>query len=117
MCKRTFKTLNEARTHSDNSCDNIKSNDVVIEMEESNDNHRCNACSSNFSSNKNLEMNMEKEHQYDCSSCQATFQTQDDVYNHANACHVINGPYMCEKCNRELVNKAGLAKHIERCKG
>ena len=117
VCKITFKTLNEAREHSNEPCGNMKYTDDINDTEESNDTNRCNACSINFSSNQNLEMHMEKEHHHDCSSCQKTFKTQDDVYKHANKCHVINGPYMCNKCNRELVSKAGLAKHIERCKG
>ena len=112
VCKMTFRTLNEAREHSNKPCSNKKSAEDAEKLDDSN---RCNACSTNFSSNKDLEMHMEREHEVDCSSCQATFKPQDDVYKHANECHVIIGPHMCHKCNMELVSKAGLNKHIERC--
>ena len=64
VCKTTFRTLNDARTHSTKPCVNMKSNDVVINMEESDEINQYNACSIKFSSNTNLEK------QVDCSSCQ-----------------------------------------------
>ena len=50
-------------------------------------------------------------------SCHKTFKSQDDVYKHANMCHEIIEPLMCDKCNQELISKAGLKKHMERYKG
>ena len=90
---------------------------MVIDIEEVEDDHRCNACSISYSSNKHLEKHMEEHHATDCAKCHAIFKSQDDLYKHANKCSEIIAPLMCEKCNRELISKAGLVKHMERCKG
>ena len=55
VCKTTFRTLNDARTHSTKLFGNMKSNDVVINMEELDENNQYNACSIKFTSNTNLE--------------------------------------------------------------
>ena len=78
---------------------------------------RCNACSISYSSNRHLEKHMEEHHATDCAKCHAILKSQDDIYKHANVCSEVLAPLMCEKCNRKLISKAGLAKHMERCKG
>ena len=110
VCMSTFKALIDARDHAKKPCGGIKPKEVVIDIEESDDTHTCNACSISFSSNKNLEEHIEKKHNDDCSKCKATFKTRDDFYNHANNCSEVIAPLMCEKCNIELVSKAGLKK-------
>ena len=92
-----------------------KHKEVVIDIEEVEENHRCNACSTSYHSNKELEKHMDKHHAGDCSKCHTTFKSQEDIYKHANTCSEVIEPFMCEKCNRELISKAGLEKHMERC--
>ena len=87
----------------------------MIDIEEGDDTHRCNACAISFPNNNALEKHMENEHQIDCTKCHETFKTQDDVYNHANNCSRVIEPLMCEICNIELVSRAGLKRHTEKC--
>ena len=117
-CKNRFKSLSDARAHSRKSCGNITQKEVVIEIEdvEQDQDHRCNACSISYSSNTYLEKHMEEHHATDCTKCHAIFKSQDDVYKHANVCSKVLAPLMCEICNCELISKAGLKKHMERCK-
>ena len=115
VCKNTFKTLNDAREHTKRSCASIKPKEVVIDIEELDDTHRCNACSISFLNNNVLEKHMEKEHQTDCTKCHASFKNQDDYYNHANNCSQVIEPLMCETCNIELISRAGLKRHTEKC--
>ena len=119
ICKNRFKSLSDARAHSRKSCGNITQKEVVIEIEdvEQDQDHRCNACSISYSNNTYLEKHMEEHHATDCTKCHAIFKSQDDVYKHANVCSKVIAPLMCEKCNCELISKAGLKKHMERCKG
>ena len=42
---------------------------------------------------------------------------QGNINKHANDCSEIIASLMSERCNRELISKAGLEKHIKRCKG
>ena len=60
---------------------------------------------------------MDKHHGVDCSKCHTTFKSQDEVYAHANKCSEVLEPLLCDKCNRELISKAGLKKHMDRCNG
>ena len=53
--------------------------------------------------------------EFDCTQCKVTFKTQSDYYEHANNCNQVIEPLICEKCNIELISKAGLKKHIEKC--
>ena len=117
ICRKKFNSLNNARTHSRKACGNITQKEVVIDIEDVEENHRCNACSTSYTSNIELENHMEKHHATDCSKCHATFKSQDDIYKHANMCNEIIEPIMCEKCNRELISKAGLKKQLEKCTG
>ena len=117
ICQKTFKSLNDARTHSRKACGKITQKEVVIDIKEVEENHRCNACSTSYNSNKELEKHMDRQHAVDCSKCQITFKSQEDVYKHANTCSEVIEPIMCDKCDRELITKAGLEKHRERCKG
>ena len=117
ICQKTFNSLNDARSHSRKACGNITQKEVVIDIEDVEETHRCNACSTSYNSNTELERHMDKHHAVDCTRCHETFKSQDDIYKHANVCSEIIEPLMCEKCNRELISKAGLKKHMERCKG
>ena len=117
ICQKTFKSLNDARTHSHKACGNITQKEFVIDIEDVEDNNSCNACSTSYTSKTELEKHMEKHHAANCSTCLATFKSQEDVYKHANKCHEIIEPLICEHCNCELVSKAGLKKHMGRCKG
>ena len=117
ICKDKFSTMNDAREHSMKSCGNIKQKEVVIDIEDVENDHRCNACLISYSSNKHLKKHMEEHHATDCTKCHAIFKSQDDIYKHANVCSEIRAPLMCEKCNCELISKTGLEKHMERCNG
>ena len=98
LCKKTFKHLDQAQAHAAKPCANIKQKEAVIDIEESEDEHRCNACSVSFSSNKSLEKHMEDEHQdEDCPKCKVSFKTQEDIYKHANKCSEVIEPFMCKK--------------------
>ena len=116
VCQKTFKTLIDAQTHSQKPCGNIKQREVVIDIEDG-ETHSCNACSTSFDSNNELEEHMEKHHATDCSKYHATFKSQEDVYKHANDCSEVVGPFLCDMCNRELISSSGLKKHMDRCKG
>ena len=54
--------------------------------------------------------------EFDCTKCKVTFKTQSDYYEHANNYSQVIQPLICENCNIELLSKAGLKKHIEKCK-
>ena len=109
--------MNDARTHSRKACGNITPKEVVIDVEEAEENHRCNACSTSYHSNDELEKHMDKHHAVDCPKCHITFKSEEDIYKHANVCSEVLDPIICEKCNCELITKAGLEKHVKRCKG
>ena len=69
-------------------------------------------------SNNALEKQIQEKHEgHDCEKCKVFFKTHDDLYKHANNCSEIIEPLMCNKCNLELISKAGLKKHIGTCKG
>ena len=92
--------------------------EAIIEIEESENEHRCNACAVTFSSNKSLEKHMEDMHEVEnCPKCKVSFKTKEDIYKHANDCSEVIEPFMCNKCNCELISKAGLKKHTKRCQG
>ena len=117
ICMKTFQVLEEAQSHSTKPCGPIKEKEVVVDIEDSEECNTCNACSKSFKNNEDLEKHIEEKHDVDCPRCKVTFDTQDDVYKHANECTAVIEPFMCEKCNRELISKVGLKKHIEKCKG
>ena len=117
ICKKVFRHLEEARTHSLKPCGAIKQKEVIIEIEEEDKDHKCNACDISYNNNEDLERHMEENHTVDCSKCNVVFNSQDDMYSHANNCSEVIEPNMCDKCNMELVSKAGLKKHMKRCKG
>ena len=54
--------------------------------------------------------------EHDCSKCKAVFRSQSEYYKHANNCSEVLQPLICETCNIELVSRAGLKKHMEKCK-
>ena len=65
ICQKTFKSLNDAQTHSHKACGNITQKEVAIDIEQVEENHSCNACSTSYNSNKELEKHMDKHHAVD----------------------------------------------------
>ena len=53
----------------------------------------------------------------DCPKCKVSFKTKEDIFKHANNCNEVIEPFMCNKCNCELISKVGLKKHTTRCQG
>ena len=98
VCKKVFKSIEEAKDHAIKACGSIYVKDAV-------------------EVSKKPENPQEKHETYDCDKCKTNFKSQEDVYSHANKCDKIIGPFMCDNCNRELISKAGLTKHIEKCHG
>ena len=80
---------------------------------------RCNACSKVFNNNNDLEIHLVDQHseEADCSRCNAFFKKEEDVMMHANNCHAIIEPNTCNKCEREVISKAALKKHMSGCQG
>ena len=117
ICQKTFKNLNDARTHSHKACGNITQKECVIDIEDVEDNNRCNACSTSYTSNTELEKHTEKHHAANCSTCLTTFKSQEDVYKHANKCHEIQeGPLTgedskCGQCSYQNKNIVLLEEH------
>ena len=80
---------------------------------------RCNACNKRFTTNDELEVHLTAEHEdeADCSECNAFFKKESDVYQHSNVCHGIIELNTCEKCEKNVISKVALKKHIPSCKG
>ena len=93
---------------------NVKHNKEAVFVEQT-----CNACNKTFTSNDELEVHMTAEHEdeADCSKCNAFFKKEADVYKHAGECDEILPLNKCDKCEREVISKAALKKHIPTCKG
>ena len=93
---------------------NIKHNKEAASVE-----HICNACNKKFTGNDELEVHMTVEHEdeADCSKCNAFFKKEADVYKHAGECDEIIPLNTCDKCEREVISKAALKKHMLTCKG
>ena len=90
FAKKTFKTLNDARTHSQGPCGNIKQKGVVIDIEESVESHKCNACLTSYNSNDDLEEHMEKHHNrtFRCTTCSTTFESHNNLVSHLRTVHL-----------------------------
>ena len=82
--------------------------------------HICNACELICLTNDELELHLVEDHQdeIDCQQCNAVFKKEADVYAHSNSsCSEIIALNICEKCERSVISKANLKKHIKSCKG
>ena len=79
VCKKVFKSIEEAKDHAIKACGSIYVKDAVEASEKP-------------------ENPQEKHETYDCDKCKTNFKSQEDVYSHANK---------CDNCNRELISKAG----------
>ena len=80
----------------------------------------CNACDMICSTNDELELHLVEEHEdeIDCVKCNAVFKKEADVYNRSNsACSEIIPLNTCNKCERDIVSKAALNRHVKSCKG
>ena len=86
VCNKKFNKLEDAQAHAKNPCGKI-------------------------SESKEPEENIE----FDCSQCKVFFKNMEDYYKHANKCTEVLEPLICRHCNIELISKAGLKKHIEKC--
>ena len=114
VCKEAFTSIEEAKDHGTKVCGSIYEKDADPSSKKPENPHECNACDESYYSNKALEKHIKEIHEsYDCDKC----KSQEDIYRHANRCGQVLGPYMCDNCNRELISKAGLTKHIEKCHG
>ena len=94
LCNKKFNSLDDAQAHASKPCGHIRESGIRVE------------------NNKELEDSIE----YDCTMCKTIFKSQSDYYEHANKCDQVIEPLICEKCNIELISKAGLKKHTEKCK-
>ena len=90
ICNNKFMNLDDARAHSTKPCGNVRGQGPAT------DEHQDNI-------------------EYDCANCKVFFKSQSDYYKHANNCSVVIEPLICDTCNIELVSKAGLKKHMEKC--
>ena len=88
VCDDKFKSLEGARNHALKPCGKDKGKET-----------------------EELEDSMK----FDCTKCKVTFKSQSDYFEHANNCSQVIEPLICENCNIELVSKAGLKKHVEKC--
>ena len=93
LCNKKFNNLEDAQAHATKPCGHIRESGIGVETEEP-----------------------ENSIEFDCTKCKAIFKSKADFYDHANKCSQVLDPLLCEKCNIELVSKAGLKKHIEKCK-
>ena len=80
---------------------------------------RCNACSKVFKNNNELEIHLVDQHseEADCSLCNSFFKKEEDVMMHANNCSAVLEPNTCNKCERVVISKAALKKHMPGCQG
>ena len=82
--------------------------------------HVCTACDMICSTNDELELHLVEEHEddIDCLKCNAVFRKEADVYAHSNtSCGEIIPLNICNKCEKDVVSKAALKKHMKSCKG
>ena len=105
------------------SCDFNARNTHLLEKHMENEHQAisdnvCNPCNQIFKTNEELEIHLASEHtgEIDCSTCKAVFKTEADVLDHSNNCSEVISPNICTKCERELVSKAFLKKHMKGCK-
>jgi hypothetical protein len=91
LCDNKFQSLEDAQTHASKPCGKIR--ETV----------------------RGTEKESENIIDFDCIECKATFKSQSDYYEHANNCSQVLDPLICDNCNIELVSKAGLKKHMEKC--
>ena len=92
MCNNKFQNLENAQTHASKPCGKIREVVTGTETVES-----------------------ESSIEFDCTKCKTFFKSPSDFYEHANKCAQIIEPLICDNCNIDLVSKAGLKKHIEKC--
>ena len=74
----------------------------------------CNACNKTFTTNDELKVHMNVEHKDEavCSKCNTFLKKEADVYKHSGECDEIIPPNKCEKCERDIISKAALKKHM-----
>ena len=107
-----------------NHCELVFRNQAVLE-EHIKINHlttvsqRCNACNKVFNDNNDLEIHMVDQHseEADCSLCNAFFKKEEDVMMHSNNCSEVIGLNTCNKCEKNVISKAALKKHMPGCQG
>ena len=107
------------------NCDFNSSNSILIDAylkfkHGSTNCHVCTACDMICSTNVELELHLVKEHEeeIDCFKCNAVFRKEADVYTHSNtSCGEIIPLNTCNKCDKDVVSKAALKKHMKSCKG
>ena len=117
VCQKDYKNIEDAKDHAMNVCGSIQEKGATQESVLSENIHECKLCNVKFNSNSTLEKHTKEKHEcVDCTKCNVIFKSQEDYYKHANNCSEICDPNMCEYCNMELVSKAGLIKHMEKCK-
>ena len=117
VCQKDYKSIEDAKDHAMNVCGSIHEKGATQERVISENIHECKTCQVKFNSNSILVKHIKENHVcVDCNKCNSTFKSQEDVYKHANNCSEICEPNMCNYCNMELVSKAGLIKHMDKCR-
>ena len=108
-CTLTFRNSELLRVHVE-----MEHNTNTITSE-----YLCQACSQKFKNKDDLELHLVEEHEdeADCGKCNAFFRKESEVLEHANKCSEIIQINMCDKCEREIISKAALKKHVKGCHG
>ena len=78
---------------------------------------KCKVCSKICPNQDNLEVHMAEKHtgEIDCKKCMAVFRKEQDVYDHSNVCNEILQINQCTFCNKEVISKTALRKHLKSC--
>ena len=117
VCNKNYKNIEDAKEHAMQVCGSIVEKGGSSETESPDILHSCKACNATFNRKSSLDKHSKENHEsVDCNKCNTTFKSQSDVYSHANRCSEVIDPLMCDICNSELISKAGLKKHMEKCK-
>ena len=75
---------------------------------------KCNLCSKLFDSDDGIKAHLIKEHhdKIDCYKCLAAFRKEIEVFSHSNNCSEVIPLNIGDKCERSVVSRSVLKKHM-----
>ncbi|KAI5631835.1 PR domain zinc finger protein 5-like isoform X13 [Phthorimaea operculella] len=81
--------------------------------------HVCRICNERFKDNNQKLKHMQSVHgfaasEYKCQTCGNVYGSRKNLLQHINNVHSSSGPFLCNVCDKKLLSKSALARHIKR---